>query len=60
MELAFSVGAEDAESWKVDVLRKLELTDVFEVDQLYVGEAESHDPGEEGAEGDEDWDGSDD
>ena len=43
----------------LDVLRKLELSDVFEVDQLYVGEAEAHDPDEEGADGDEDWDGSD-
>ena len=26
VELAFNVGAEDAESWKVDVLRKLAET----------------------------------
>lgn len=43
----------------LDVLRKLELTDVFEVDQLYVGRAEEHE-GEDAGDGDEDedsWDG---
>lgn len=45
----------------LDVLRKLELTDVFEVDQLYVGRAEEHEEDADGEDaedgGDENWEG---